>query len=57
MSLGLLFLLLGATLTSGGIVLYHDSAAPALRSGAAAAVGAGTIMFLIGLVNALSGTL
>ncbi len=57
MSLNLIFLLLGAALLSGGSVAFRGSDALTIRSLSAAAVAAGYLMFLIGLVNALSGTM
>ena len=56
MSLSLVFLLLGAGLVASGSVLFQGSEALSLRSVSAAALAAGSLMFLIGLVNALSGT-
>lgn len=57
MSLSLVFLLLGAALLGGATVSLRESATVAVRSVSAAAVAAGFFMFLIGLVNALSGTM
>jgi hypothetical protein len=57
MSLSLVFLLLGAALLAGGAVSFRESPAVSVRSISAAALAAGTFMFLIGLVNALSGTM
>lgn len=56
MSLNLIFLLLGAALVAGGTVSFRGSDALSIRSLSAAALAAGYLMFLIGLVNALSGT-
>jgi hypothetical protein len=56
MSLSLIFLLAGAALLAGGTVSFRESPAAAIRTMSAAAVAAGYLMFLIGLVNALSGT-
>ena len=56
-SLGLVFLLLGSALVAGGVVLFSAASSAGLRSVAAAAVAPGGLMALIGLVNALSGTL
>ena len=57
MSLSLIFLLLGAAVLAGGTVSLRGSTAFSIRSIAAAAVAAGYLMFLIGLINALSGTM
>ena len=57
MSLSLIFLLLGAALLAGGTVSFRESTATSIRSISVAAVAAGCLMFLIGLVNALSGTM
>jgi hypothetical protein len=57
MSLSLVFLLLGAALLAGGTVSFRNSTAVSIRSISAAALAAGFLMFLIGLVNALSGTM
>ena len=51
-----LYLLIGATLTTAGIVAFLESKLVAVRAAAAASFTAGGIMLLIGLVNALSGT-
>ena len=57
MSLSLIFLLLGAALLAGGTISFRESTATSIRSISAALVAAGCLMFLIGLVNALSGTI
>ena len=57
MSLSLIFLLLGAALVSGATVSFRLSRGVVIRSTSAAALAAGYLMFLIGLVNALSGTM
>ena len=57
MSLNLIFLLLGAALLAGGTVSFRGSDALSVRSISAAALAAGYLMFVIGLVNALSGTI
>ena len=57
MSLSLIFLLLGAALLAGGTVSFRESTAISIRSISAAALAAGCLMFLIGLINALSGTM
>jgi hypothetical protein len=57
MSLSLIFLLLGAALLAGGTISLRESTAVTVRSISAAVLAAGFLMFLIGLVNALSGTL
>jgi len=57
MSLDLIFLLLGAALLAGGTVSFRGSDAVAVRTISAAALAAGYLMFLIGLINALSGTM
>lgn len=57
MSLSLIFLLLGAALLAGGSVSFRDSDAVSVRAVSAAALATGTLMFLIGLVNAMSGTM
>jgi len=57
MSLSLVFLLVGAALLAGGTVSFRNSKATGVRSISAAALAAGFLMFLIGLVNALSGTM
>lgn len=56
MSLNLMFLLLGAALLAGGTVSFRGSDALTVRTISAAALAAGYLMFLIGLINALSGT-
>jgi len=57
MSLGLASLLLGAALLAGGAVSFRESTAVSIRTVSAAALAVGYLIFLIGLVNALSGTL
>jgi len=57
MSLDLIFLLLGVALLAGGTVSFRESTAISIRSISAASVAAGYLMFLIGLVNGLSGTM
>ena len=57
MPLSLFFLIAGAALLAGGTVSFRESAAVGIRSISAAAVAAGYLMFLIGLLNALSGTM
>jgi hypothetical protein len=57
MSLSLIFLLLGAALLAGGAVMFRESTTVAIRSISAASLAAGYLMFLIGLINALSGTM
>lgn len=57
MSLGLVFLLVGAALLSAGTVSFREGTAVGIRTISAAALAVGFVMFLIGLVNALSGTL
>ena len=57
MSLDLIFLLLGAALLAGGTVSFRRSGALTIRTISAAALAAGYLMFLIGLINALSGTM
>lgn len=57
MSLSLFFLLAGAALTAGSSISYRGGAAVGVRSVSAAAFVAGVLMVLIGLVNALSGTM
>ncbi|MDH3539049.1 MAG: hypothetical protein OEP52_03550 [Acidimicrobiia bacterium] len=57
MTLSLIFLLLGATLLAGGTVSFRESTAVSIRTVSAAVLAAGFLMFLIGLVNALSGTM
>ena len=56
MSLSLVFLLLGAALLAGGAVAFRGADTLPLRSASAAALAVGSLAFLIGLVNALSGT-
>ena len=56
MSLNLVFLLLGAALVAGGTVAFRGGNTVIIRSVSAAALAAGCLMLLIGLVNALSGT-
>ena len=56
MSLNLMFLLLGAVLLAGGTVSFRGSTAISIRTISAAALATGYLMFLIGLINALSGT-
>ena len=50
------WLIIGAALTAAGIVAFRQGKHVAVRSIAAAGFTAGVIMFIIGLVNALSGT-
>lgn len=57
MSLSLFFLLLGAALLAGGTISFRGSTAITVRSISAAALAVGYLMFLIGLINALSGTM
>ena len=57
MSLSLIFLLVGAALVAGATVSFRHGSSVAIRSASAAALAAGGLMFLIGLVNALSGTM
>ena len=57
MSLSLIFLLLGSVLLAGGTVSFRESTAVGIRTMSAAALAAGYLMCLIGLVNALSGTM
>lgn len=57
MSLNLIFLLVGAALLAGGTVSFRGSNALMVRSVSAGALAAGYLMFLIGLINALSGTM
>jgi hypothetical protein len=57
MSLSLIFLLLGAALLAGGTVSFRANPAVSVRAISAAVLAAGYLMFLIGLVNALSGTM
>jgi len=49
------FLIIGAALTAAGIVVFRQSKHVAFRAVAAAGFTAGGIMFIISLVNALSG--
>ena len=56
MSLSLVFLLLGAAGLAGGFVLIRESPSVALRSAGAAIAASASIMFVVGLVNVLSGT-
>ena len=53
MSSSLIFLLLGAAVLAGGTVSLRGSTAISIRSISAAAVAAGYLMFLIGLINHL----
>jgi hypothetical protein len=57
MSLSPIFLLLGAALLAGGSVSFRNSDAVSVRAVSAAALATGSLMFLIGLVNAMSGTM
>ena len=57
MSLSLVFLLIGAALVAGASVAVSGSASLAVRCIAAAALATGSLMSLIGLVNAMSGTM
>ncbi len=57
MSSSLILLLLGSALLAGGTVSFGESTAVGIRTVSAAALAAGYLMFLIGLVNALSGTM
>ncbi len=57
MSLSLIFLLAGAALLAGASVSFRRSEAVFIRSVSAAAFAVGCLAFLIGLVNALSGTM
>jgi hypothetical protein len=50
------YAILGPALIAGGIVLYRLSAGATARAFGAAATAAGSVMALIGWVNALSGT-
>ncbi len=50
------FAILGPALIAGGIVLYRSRTAVTARAFGAAATAAGSVMALIGWVNALSGT-
>ena len=50
------FLIIGAALFAAGIVAFRQSKNVAFRAAGAAGFTAGSIMFFIGLVNALSGT-
>jgi len=56
MSLSLVFLLLGASLLAGATISLREGTAVSVRAVAASALAAGSLMFLIGLVNLLSGT-
>jgi hypothetical protein len=57
MSVSLIFLLLGAALLAGGTVSFRGNTAISIRSISAAALAAGYLMFLVGLINGLSGTM
>lgn len=57
MTLNLAFLLIGAALLAGAGVSYRSGGTTRVRSLSAAGLAVGAIMFLIGLVNALSGTM
>jgi len=57
MSSTLVFLILGAALLAGGTISIRESSAISIRTISAAALAAGYLMFLIGLINALSGTM
>ncbi len=57
MTLNLAFLLIGAALLAGAGVSYRSGETTRVRSLSAAGLAVGAIMFLIGLVNALSGTM
>jgi len=57
MSLSLIFLLVGAALAAGATVSYRHANGVVVRSASAAALASGFLMFLVGLVNALSGTM
>ncbi len=57
MSLSLVFLLVGAAFVAGGTVAYRGGTSLAVRSASAAALAMGSLALLIGLVNALSGTM
>jgi hypothetical protein len=57
MSLSLIFLLGGAALLASGTVSFRESGVVGVRSISVAAFAAGYLMFLIGLINALSGTI
>ena len=50
------FAILGPALIAGGIVLYRSRVVIAARAFGAAITAAGSVMALIGWVNALSGT-
>lgn len=56
MSLNLIFLLVGAASLAGGAVSFRESTAASIRTVSAAMLASGSLMFLIGLINALSGT-
>jgi len=49
------WLIIGAALAAAGFVAYRQGKRVAVRAVAAAGFTAGVIMFIIGLVNALSG--
>jgi len=57
MSLSLVFLLSGGALVADSSVILHAEAPVGIRSVSAAALAAGGLMLLVGLVNALSGTM
>lgn len=57
MSLSLVFLLIGAALVAGASVAISGSRSLTVRSIAAAALATGSLLSLIGLVNAMSGTM
>jgi multisubunit Na+/H+ antiporter MnhG subunit len=57
MSLSLIFLLLGASMVAGAALAITEARPLAARVVAASALTCGGLMFVIGLVNALSGTM
>ena len=57
MPLSLISLLAGSALVAGSSLSFLGSRTVAVRSASAAALASGGLMLIIGLVNALSGTL
>ena len=57
MSLNLIFLLMGAAFLASASVALRGSASVSVRSISAAGLATGGLMFLVGVVNALSGTM
>lgn len=57
MSLSLIFILAGAALVAGGTVAFREGNGLMIRSVSASAMALGSLGLIIGLVNAVSGTM